>query len=97
MARRDPATAAPLHANDAPGSVDALAWARVAGLVDIQADGSWALASQSVPGMLEFLGQAHPFGVDSPRQSSGPGILPVSPFTLVTATSTNKASQCSPS
>jgi hypothetical protein len=56
---------APLHANDAPGA-DALAWARVARLVALRADGSWTLAAQYLPGTLEFRGQVHPFAVDIP-------------------------------
>jgi hypothetical protein len=52
---------APIDTNDAPCSLDALAWARVAGLVEIHLDGSWRLTPQGRAGMLDLLGQAHPF------------------------------------
>jgi len=51
----------PTHTNDTPRSLDALAWARVAGLVEIHPDGSWRLTPQGRAGMLDLLGQAHPF------------------------------------
>jgi hypothetical protein len=49
-----------INMNDTPDG-DALGWARVAGLVEIHDDGSWQLTPQGLTGMLELLGQAHPF------------------------------------
>ena len=66
---------APAAANDASISTDALAWARIAGLVDIHPDGSWNLTPQGLAGMLEFVGNsrgvdARPSGDDRRRHHS---------------------------
>ena len=47
--------------NDAAEVADALAWARVAGLVEINPNGSWNLTPQGLVGARELLGQEHPF------------------------------------
>lgn len=50
-----------IDTNDAPEAEDALGWARVAGLVEINQNGSWQLTPEGFAGMLKLLGQAHPF------------------------------------
>ena len=63
----------PIPTNDeVDAAAQGLAWARLAGLVEIRADGSWNLTPQGFAGMTQVRGHAHPYDAFPARHDCRP-------------------------